>query len=219
MKDMILRYALKNAVTHDGKAVAGAVASKAIGENPSLKEDIKGLMKAVAQVIKEVNAMSQDEQLRILKEQYPEMLEEEKKEKQGLPELEGVVKEVVMRLAPYPSGDIHIGNTRVMIINDEYVKKYSGKLLLVIDDTIGSEEKPIAEEAYKLIPESIKWLGIKFDKKIIYKSDRLSLFYKYGEQLIKKGAAYVAPDSWFSIIGFISRSDSVHTLRCTLYSQ
>ena len=34
-----------------------------------------------------------------------------------------------------------------MILNDEYSKMYKGKLLLVIDDTIGSKEKQIVKEA------------------------------------------------------------------------
>ena len=57
--------------------------------------------------------------------------------------------------------------------------------------TIASEEKKIIKESYKLIPESLKWLGINYNKKILYKSDRLKLYYKYAEELIKLGRAYV----------------------------
>ncbi len=96
-----------------------------------------------------------------------------------------------MRLAPFPSGPLHLGNARPFIINDEYVKMYKGKLLLVIDDTIGSEEKQIVKEAYKLIPEALEWLNIKYEQPIIYKSDRLELYYKWAEELIKKDKAYV----------------------------
>src|SRR3989338_711161 len=106
-----------------------------------------------------------------------------------LPELENN-KNVVMRLAPFPSGPLHIGNARPYIINDEYVKRYKGKLFLVMDDTIGSKEKPVVKEAYGLIEEGLKWLKIKYDK-VFYKSDRLEIYYKYAEEIIKKGYAYV----------------------------
>ena len=106
-----------------------------------------------------------------------------------LPELENN-KNVVMRLAPFPSGPLHIGNARPYIINDEYVKRYKGKLFLVMDDTIGSKEKPVVKEAYGLIEKGLKWLKIKYDK-VFYKSDRLEIYYKYAEEIIKKGYAYV----------------------------
>ncbi len=190
MENLILKHALKNAVTHEGKAIAKAIIPKVIGEDTSLKENIKELVKNINKIVKKVNSMSIEEQEKLLKEKFPEMLGK-KEEKKGLSELPNVRGKVTMRLAPFPSGALHIGNVRSMILNDEYVKKYGGELLLVIDDTIGSEQKPIVKEAYKLIPEALKWLKIKYNPKIIYKSDRLELFYKYGEKLIKKGAAYV----------------------------
>ena len=93
-------------------------------------------------------------------------------------------------MAPYPSGPLHIGNARMVILNDEYNKRYDGKLFLVFDDTIGSEEKFIVPEAYDLIKESLDWLGVKVYK-ILYKSDRVKIFYEYSEELIKKNAAYM----------------------------
>jgi glutamyl-tRNA synthetase len=98
---------------------------------------------------------------------------------------------VVMRLAPYPSGPLHIGNTKTYVSNDYYVKHYGGKLLLVMDDTIGSEEKNISKEAYDMIPEGLKWLDVEFDDTIVYKSDRLEIYYEYAEELIRKDKAYV----------------------------
>ncbi|MBD3312787.1 glutamate--tRNA ligase [archaeon] len=187
MYTVIRKHALKNALDH-GKAILKAVMPKVIGEVPEAKDDIKGLVKKIKEVLEEVNKLGEKEILKELKSLAPELLVEEEEE-QGLPDLK-VKGKPVFRLAPFPSGAIHLGNTRGMIINDEYAKKYDGKLLLVIDDTIGSKAKPIVKEAYKLIPEALKWLKIKYDE-TIYKSDRLGLFYKHGRKLIEKDAAYV----------------------------
>lgn len=193
LKDDILKYALHNAVKYNGKANPGSVIGKLLSEHPELKDKMKDVAKEVNSVIREVNAMKPDAQLKQLKEIAPELLEKKEKPKtHELPELENAVDgKVVMRMAPYPSGPLHIGNSRAYLLNDEYTKKYNGKLLLVLDDTIGSEEKNVRKEAYDMIPEGLKWLGIEFDPKILYKSDRLEIYYKYAEELIKKGQAYV----------------------------
>jgi len=187
----ILAYALKNAIEHEGKAVEGAVISGLFHEGLE-KSDVKNVIKEVKLILNKVNAMTGDEQ----QEQFAGLKEStshrEGRQEGDLPELPEAVKgKVVMRIAPFPSGPLHIGNTRQVILNDEYAKKYDGKLLLVIDDTIGSEEKQIAPEAYKLIEQGVQWLQVKYQKPILYKSDRLENYYKYAEELIQKGKAYV----------------------------
>lgn len=186
-KDLILKYSLKNALDYGGKANFGSVIGKILNEKPELKQNIKELSKEINDVIKIVNLMSLEE---IKKEVSKYKFEEKPKEERILPELNNAKDNVITRIAPFPSGPLHIGNARPAIINDEYAKMYHGKMLLVIDDTIGSEEKPVLKEAYKLIPESLKWLGIKFSK-IYYKSSRLNIYYKYAEELIKMDKAYV----------------------------
>lgn len=192
MKIEIEKYALHNAVKYGGKANAGAVIGKLLSEKPELKDKMKDVAKEVAFVIKEVNAMKPNEQLEKLQKMAPELLEKKEKPKHELPELENAHEgKTVMRMAPYPSGPLHIGNCRPYILNDEYTKKYKGKLLLVLDDTIGSDEKNVTKEAYDMIPEGLKWLGIEFEDKLLYKSDRLEIYYKHAEELIKKEKAYV----------------------------
>ncbi len=187
MKELILKYALKNASEYNGKANFQAVLGKILNEKPELKDNIKELVKEINEIIKKVNSMKLEEQKKHL-EDYK--FKEVKKEEHVLPELSNVKGKVITRIAPYPSGPLHIGNARPAILNDEYAKMYHGKMLLVIDDTIGSEDKPITKDAYKLIPESLKWLNINFSK-TYYKSSRLKIYYKYAEQLIKLDKAYV----------------------------
>jgi len=192
MKNKILKYALQNAIHYEGKANQGAVIGKLIQEDPSVKSKLKELAPEISKVIKDIQKLTVEEQTEKLKELAPELLEKKKKEERKIPDLPNAKEgKVVMRVAPYPSGPLHIGNAKPFIMNDELVKKYKGKLILVMDDTIGSVEKTTDKEAYKLIPEGLDWLGIKYDKKILFKSDRLEIYYDYAKQLIEKDKAYV----------------------------
>ncbi len=187
MEDLLRKYALKNASEH-GEAQKQAVIGKVFAENPELKKDAKKVVQKAQEAVDSVNSMSQEE----IEKEMAEYEYFEKEEQEGLPELPNVDEDkgVVMRLAPFPSGMLHIGNARMAVLNDEYVKKYGGKLYLVIDDTAGSKEKKPLPEAYEEIPKDLEWLGVDFDE-IIYKSDRMDRFYEYAEKFLEEGWAYV----------------------------
>lgn len=190
MKELIFKHSLINAVEHEGKADMQAILGKIIAEKPEIKQKIKEIVIEIKKIVGEVNSMSLKEQKKKLDE-LGIKIEKKEVEELKLPELNNVVKgKVVMRFAPFPSGPLHIGNARTAIINDEYVKRYKGKLLLVIDDTIGSKEKPILPQAYDMIKDGLKWLGVKYHK-IFYKSDRIKTFYSVAKELIEKDVAYV----------------------------
>jgi len=191
-REILLKHALLNAIQHDGKANVQAVLGKIISENIKVRDKIKEIIPEIKKIVIEVNSLSLDEQKDRIKEMGFEVEKKKVEEVKELPPLPNIkkYKKIVMRMAPFPSGPLHIGNARMAILNDEYVKKYKGKLLLVIDDTIGSEAKIPTKEAYKLVIEGLKWLGVKWHK-IIYKSDRMKLFYEWTEKLIKLGYAYV----------------------------
>jgi glutamyl-tRNA synthetase len=186
----VLRYALLNAVEFNGKAEVQAVLGKLIADNPEMKSKIKEIIPLIKRTVNEVNSLTLNEQKKKI-EELGIKAKEEKKFEIGLPDLPNArMGKTVMRLAPFPSGPLHIGNARMVILNDEYTKKYKGKLLLIIDDTIGSEEKSILPEAYEMILDGLKWLNVKYHK-IFYKSDRLNYFYKFAEELIKRNLAYM----------------------------
>ncbi len=189
LREVAYKYALLNANEH-GKAKEDAVIKRVIAEFPDVKKDIKNLIGIVKEVVNEVNLLSREEiEKKILELNISEFKKEEKKE--ILPELpDAEYGKVVMRLAPFPSGPLHIGNARMVLLNEYYVRKYNGKLILFYDDTIGSEEKPIDKDAYWLIKDGLDWLGVKYDE-VFYKSDRLEIYYKYAEELIKMEKAYV----------------------------
>jgi len=188
-KEIILAYALENAIKYKGKASQGAVLAGLFAEGLE-KSQVKEIIPKIKETLKKVNALS------LLKQQkeFDKLKSKTSKRKirEGLKELPNATDgKVVMRLAPFPSGPLHIGNARNIILNDEYCKMYNGKLLLIFDDTIGSANKMIEPQAYKLIQEGLDWLRINYDKKIIYKSDRTEKYYEYTEELLKKGYLYI----------------------------
>jgi len=184
----ILAYALKNAIDYNGKANANTIVNSLFHEGLK-KQDLEKVLPLIRQIVGQVNAMTLEQQKKEFESLYTQV--SERKIRVGLPELPNAKQgKVVTRFAPYPSGPLHIGNTRILVLNNEYAKMYKGKMLFIIDDTIGSEEKQIVKEAYELIPEGLKLMGVKYSR-IFKKSSRLKIYYKYAEMLIKKGKAYV----------------------------
>ena len=191
VRDLARKFALQNAVQHDGKADVKAVVGRLLATDASLRAKAAEVRAEVEKIVTAVNALTAEAQREELERTAPELLERKKPEVHaGLPDLSGVTGPVVMRLAPFPSGPLHIGNARMVVLNDEYVRRYGGKLILAYDDTIGSEEKFILPEAYDQIREGLDWLGVNVHE-VVYKSDRLPLFYEWGERILAAGAAYV----------------------------
>jgi glutamyl-tRNA synthetase len=184
MKDIILPYALKNASEH-GKASPKAVLAKVLGERPDLRKNAREVMAEVEAVVAEVNALSIDE---ISKRAGEYSFEKSVKQEKGLSELPGAVKgEVRLRFAPNPSGPLHLGHARAAVLNDEYAKKYDGKLILRFEDT---DPKRVDPDAYDLIRHDLEWLDVTWHEEVM-QSDRLDLYYKRASELVSKGAAYV----------------------------
>lgn len=187
LTELLEKYAARNALEH-GAAQVDAVVGKVFAEEPELKERADEVVSTAESVVDDINALSEDELEDLVgAHEYADADDED----ESLPELPNAEDQaVVMRMAPFPSGMLHLGNARMAVLNDEYVKRHDGKLLLVIDDTAGSEEKKPIAEAYDGIPRDLEWLGVEFDD-IVYKSDRLELFYDYAERFLEEGWAYV----------------------------
>ena len=187
------KFALQNAILHGGKADAKAVLGRMLAEDSTLRTRARETAAEVDRVVAEVNRLSPNAQHAELASIAPELLEKAAtvsgpKELPPLPD--AVEGRVVLRLAPYPSGPLHIGNARAFILNDAYTKRYHGKLLLVFDDTIGSEDKPLIPEAFDQVREGIDWAGVEY-REVLYKSDRIPLHYEWAEKLLATGEAYV----------------------------
>ncbi|UCE45232.1 MAG: glutamate--tRNA ligase [Methanobacteriota archaeon] len=193
---IVRKYALQNAVFFSGKATVGAVLGKVMAENPVLRQRAKEVSTIAARVVAEVNAMPLEAQMSALEETAPELLVRESKPKDfGLPDLENAAGPVRMRVAPNPSGPLHIGHSRMAILNDEYVKRYGGACISRFEDTDPARIDP---SAYDSIPVDLEWLGVKIHETII-QSDRFDLYYEVAKKLLNMGKAYVCtcrPDDW-----------------------
>jgi glutamyl-tRNA synthetase len=189
-------YALKNAIHYNGKANPGAVISGLFAEGLK-KEEVKKYAKDINEIVNSVNKLSLEEQ----EKEYDKIKEivSEREHREGLEELPNVPKTgVIMRFAPAASGPMHLGHAITGMISSLYVKKYGGKFYLRIEDT--NPEK-VFVDCYTSFKEDCDWLFGNVTEYII-QSDRMEVYYKYAEKLLKKNAAYVCTCSPEKFKGF-----------------
>jgi len=182
------KFALQNAVQHEGKCEMGPVMARVLGE----KADWRSFAKVVSGIVKEavgqVNDMDLEAQLEELESIDPSLVERKVKERdRGLPDLENVTGEVVMRFAPGPSGPLHVGHSRAAILNDEFVKRYGGRYILRLEDTDPARVMP---EAYDMIREDMDWLGCRVHE-VYEQTDRFDIYYEHARRLLEMEAAFV----------------------------
>ena len=99
-----------------------------------------------------------------------------------------------LRIAPSPTGELHIGNARTALFNWLYARNNNGKFLVRIDDTDTERSTP---EYEKNIIDNLSWLGIDWDEGYeiessnTYKqSDRFSRYEEVANNLLNEGIAY-----------------------------
>lgn len=92
-----------------------------------------------------------------------------------------------VRFAPSPTGKLHIGGVRSAIFNWLFAKSQGGKFLLRIEDTDLARS---TDEFSQDIIESMKWLGMQSDEKIVIQSQNQSKHHKLIQELIDQKKAY-----------------------------
>jgi glutamyl-tRNA synthetase len=193
LKESIRKAALLNAVQHGGKAQAGPIIGRLLGERTELRGKAKELTAVINGVLVEVNTLSVEEQRGIVQEKYPETFKRETKaeEEKKLPPLPNVTKyaQVVTRFSPNPDCVLHLGSARAIILSHEYARIYNGKFILRFEDTDPKVKRP-SLVFYDKIRDDLAWLGCKIDEEYI-QSDRLPIYYEYAEKLLRDGNAYV----------------------------
>jgi glutamyl-tRNA synthetase len=198
MRKTILKWVLKN--VHDfGSVNPNVVLGMILRERPDLRKNVQEVLKEINNVAKEVEGMSPAEVKKKLDKISPDLLKErkEKKEEGPLKPLPNAKKgKVVVRIAPSPSGPMHIGHAYGASLNYEYAKMYKGKFIIRIEDTNPGNIYP---PAYKLIEDDAKWLTNNSISQVIVQSSRLGIYYDNAEKLVSMGKAYVCTcdiDKW-----------------------
>mgnify|MGYP001416888140 CR=1 FL=1 len=92
-----------------------------------------------------------------------------------------------LRLAPSPTGLLHIGTARTALFNWLYAKKTNGKFLIRIEDTDIVRSK---SEYESNILDGLNWLGLNWDEEPIKQSKRVSIHKNHIKRLLEIGAAY-----------------------------
>ena len=94
---------------------------------------------------------------------------------------------VRVRLAPSPTGTLHIGTARTAVFNWLYAKHEQGTFVLRIEDTDKERSKP---EYTQNILEGLQWLGLNWDEEPVIQSERVSQHREAIQTLLDRGLAY-----------------------------
>jgi len=92
------------------------------------------------------------------------------------------------RFPPEPNGYLHIGHAKSICLNFGIAAEFGGRCNLRFDDT-----NPVKEEAeyVQAIQEDVRWLGFDWEDRLFFASDYFEQMYRYAEELIRQGKAYV----------------------------
>jgi len=93
----------------------------------------------------------------------------------------------ITRLAPSPTGALHLGNARTFLVNWIIARQQGWKIILRIEDIDGPRIKPNAD--VELI-EDLRWLGLNWDEGPVYQSGRMGTYREAIEKLMQSGQAY-----------------------------
>lgn len=94
---------------------------------------------------------------------------------------------VVTRIAPSPTGYMHIGTARTALFNWLYARGRGGKFLLRIEDTDRARSTP---EATAAILEGMKWLGLDWDGEAVSQWDMRERHAEVAHEMLARGSAY-----------------------------
>lgn len=94
---------------------------------------------------------------------------------------------VRVRIAPSPTGNLHLGTARTALFNWLFARHHGGEFILRIEDT----DKERSTKAFETnIVEGLHWLGITWDNaEIIRQSERGAVYREYLERMLAQGTA------------------------------
>ena len=99
---------------------------------------------------------------------------------------------VRVRIAPSPTGNLHIGTARTAVFNWLFARHEGGKFILRVEDTDQERSKP---EFTENITSGLRWLGLDWDEGPFFQSQRQDLYRQAIQTLLDQGLAYRAYDT------------------------
>ncbi len=99
---------------------------------------------------------------------------------------------VRVRIAPSPTGKLHIGTARTAVFNWLFARHHGGTFVLRIEDTDLERSRP---EYTENIMQGLSWLGLSWDEGPSYQTQRLALYQQKVQLLLDQGLAYRAYDT------------------------
>jgi glutamyl-tRNA synthetase len=94
---------------------------------------------------------------------------------------------VRVRMAPSPTGYLHVGGVRTFLFNWLFARHEGGEFRLRIENTDTSRE---VAEAVDQIQDSLRWLGLDWDGEVTFQLDRMDDCRRVADQLVADGMAY-----------------------------
>jgi glutamyl-tRNA synthetase len=91
------------------------------------------------------------------------------------------------RIAPSPTGYLHLGTVRTALFNYLFARVKTGRFFLRIEDT---DLKRSNDEMVESIVRGLEWLGLKWDGEILFQSDHFDEYKKKALELYNMGRAY-----------------------------
>ena len=91
------------------------------------------------------------------------------------------------RIAPSPTGFLHLGTARTALFSWAYARHFGGEFVLRIEDTDVARS---TQDSVDQILASMKWLGLEYDEGPVYQMQRLERYHAVIDQMIAAGTAY-----------------------------
>ena len=98
-----------------------------------------------------------------------------------------MTRKVRTRIAPSPTGFLHLGTARTALYSWAYARHHGGEFVLRIEDTDVARS---TQDSVEQILASMKWLGLDYDEGPIFQMQRLDRYHAVATQMLEAGTAY-----------------------------
>jgi glutamyl-Q tRNA(Asp) synthetase len=88
--------------------------------------------------------------------------------------------DVVVRFAPSPNGLLHLGHAYAAMVAHDFARARGGEFLLRIEDIDSGRSRP---EFVAAILDDLRWLGLDWDREVIFQSERLDSYAAAADRL------------------------------------